>query len=108
MKKLGIMVCKKHGLGCMGTGCFRVFNEKQKYFERYKDEDIQMAAFTDCSGCDADLSSDELFLKKINSLKEKNITTVHIAACIGEKCTRRNDIISAFRSNGIEVVEGTH
>ena len=108
MKKIGILPCRKVGLTCTGAGCFKVYNEKLKFFERYKDEDVQLSVFFDCSGCEADKKTDAGFLKKMRRLKENDIEIVHLSQCIGDECPHRNEIIDALKNNEIEIVEGTH
>lgn len=107
-KKIGILTCRKVGLTCTGAGCCKVLNERLKSFEQYADQEIELAAFFDCSGCEADKKSDPGFLKKMGRILQNNIEVVHLATCIMSDCPQLTEIKAALNENGIAFREGTH
>ena len=86
----------------------KAFHDKEKGFERYKDRDAWMAAFFDCSGCDAEKMTDPGFTKKLQRIKENEIASVHLANCVTKNCPHLDSIKAALDANGIHFEEGTH
>lgn len=49
-KKLGIIICDRYH-SCAGGKCFRACENREGAFSIYKDQDVQISAFTNCGGC---------------------------------------------------------
>lgn len=117
MKKVAVLRCLITSASCAATGCFKAFNNKDKAFERYQGEDIQMAAMWTCNGCGKSmLENQEGIQKKIDRMSLNEIDVVHLSHCCtktrdnGEKylCPRIAKIAAELEANGIEIVNGTH
>lgn len=48
--KIGIIICDRYST-CAGGKCFRSAANREGAFSIYKDQDIEIAAFTSCGGC---------------------------------------------------------
>lgn len=107
-KKIAVMHCRKIGRDCTGSGCFSAFYENRGTFAPYKDEDVRICAFFDCSGCDADKQSDPDFLKKMNRLKDLDIQCLHLATCCTKHCQQLPQIRQQLTDMGIPFAEGSH
>ena len=105
---IAIMHCHKSFRVCTGASCFIAFNEKIKSFDIYKDKDVKLIGYFDCSGCETDLSNYKNFLEKIDRLKKENVERIHVGKCINEKCEKENEIINMLKANGFDVIRGTH
>lgn len=105
--KIAICNCERVIGKCSSMGCFRAYNNKSKHFERYKDEEVELAAFFYCDICS---SRNEENLEKIaQRLKDKGVSQVHIGAC-ALKCPagKLEQIKEIFWSKDLEIIEGTH
>lgn len=107
-EKIAVMHCRKIGRDCTGSGCFSAFYEHRGAFAQWQGQDVQLAAFFDCSGCDADKHSDPDFLKKLNRLKELNIRCLHLATCCVKHCQQLSEIQAELGKEGIPFVTGSH
>lgn len=114
MKKIAILRCLQTGFSCTGSGCLKAWNEKEKAFACYKEEDATLAAFLNCNGCDKDPAQDEDMLKKIDRLEKMGVAVVHTSGCTvkdretGNRCPNIEKIVQMLQQRQIEVVRGTH
>jgi predicted metal-binding protein len=111
MKKIAIFNCEMANATCTGSGCFKAFNNKEAFFERYADEGAELISFARCNGCGHDWDNDEGLAKKIDRLKNMGAEVVHFGACTihdGKECSFITRLGEKFESMGIEVVHGTH
>lgn len=117
MKKVAVLRCLKTSASCAATGCFNAFNNREKGFERYESEDIQLAAMWTCNGCEEDMLANQAGIQtKIERMVKNGISVVHLSNCTkkpnaeGEKvlCPNIEDIARKLQALGITVVEGTH
>ncbi len=117
MKKIAVLRCLKTSASCAATGCFNAFNNREKAFEAYKDEEVQLAAMWTCNGCGGDMLENQAGIQtKIERMVKNGISTVHLSNCTkkanaeGEKvlCPNIADIARKLQALGITVVEGTH
>lgn len=107
MKKIAILICNKTSGKCSSMGCFRAYNNKEKAFEKYLDEDVELAAFFSCARCFEE--KEEKIYSIAQRLKDNGIETVHFGACaINCKADRYEENRKIFEDLGIEVIEGTH
>ena len=103
---IAILICNKLSYECCGVGCFEAFNNKVKGFEIYKDEDVKLCGFMHCNGCGKDFEKELDY--KINQLKNKNVTIIHMALCVKVECKEYETIQKTLEDAGFEVVYGTH
>lgn len=117
MKKLAVLRCLKTSASCAATGCFKAFNNKEKAFEAYKDEDVQMTAMWTCNGCgNSMLENQEGIQKKIERMKLAEVDVVHLSNCTSKKneagervqCPTITKIAAELEAAGIKIVDGTH
>lgn len=112
MKKIAMLNCLKANEVCTGAACFKAFNLKQKHFEIYKDEEIELAAYMRCNGCGKEPSKDDGMIEKIERLRKEGVEVVHVGVCTqngaGEECKTITEISSMLEEKGIKVIRGTH
>lgn len=75
MKKIriGIIICDRYHT-CAGGKCFRSVQNREGAFAIYKDEEVEVAAFTTCGGCpggNVEYAPEEM--------KKNGVTHVHFA-----------------------------
>ncbi len=105
--KIGIGVCSKINGICTTMGCFKAYNNKEKYFEVYKDINTELLAFFSCTMC---VEDGEGKLEKVAvKLHENRIDKVHLGVCV-VKCEedRLGKIKNLFMDVGLNIIEGTH
>jgi len=107
-EKIAVMHCRRVGRSCTGGGCFRAYYERTGSFAAYQDQQVQLYAFFDCSGCDADKLSDPDFEKKLNRLKELDIRCVHLATCCAKHCEQLPQLQQALERAQLPYVIGSH
>lgn len=107
--RIAIGICGKTSGRCSSIGCFRAFNNLDKNFAIYKEENIEaeLFAFFSCNLC---FEGREEKLEEIGKrLKDNNIERVHIGKCaINCKENRYQEIRDTFKKLDIEIIEGTH
>lgn len=104
---IAIGICEKINGICTTMGCFRAFNNKEKHFKSYKDNDIELSAFFTCQICSS--GSNEWLQKIAEKLVKEKVSVLHLSVCIVKcKANKKEEIIDIFESKGIKVVEGTH
>ena len=108
IKKIAILHCKKSGRVCTGAACFRTFYDRKKSFEQYQGQDVELSAYFDCNGCDADKLTDPGFTEKLQRMKQENVDRIHIAICCLSKCEQIDKMKEAMDKVGLSYVEGTH
>lgn len=105
--KIAIAMCGKTAGRCSTMGCFKAYNNKDKYFSVYKDIDTELLAFFNCNMC---FENGEEKLKKIaNRLVNNEVEKLHLGVC-AVKCKEDNleEIKKVFTDLAIDVIEGTH
>ncbi len=114
MKKIAILRCLETSLSCTGSGCMKAWNNKDKAFARYAQEDVTLAAFLNCNGCDRDPDTDEGMGKKLDRLQKMGVEIVHTSGCTVKDrenqayCANVEKIVHMLQERGIQVVPGTH
>ena len=105
-KRIGIIICDRYHT-CAGGKCFRSFRNREGAFDRYKGEDVEIAAFTTCGGCpggNVEYTPEEM--------KKNGVSVIHLATglVVGYPPCPRLDYFTRFirEKYGIEVVVGTH
>jgi len=112
MKKIAILNCLKANQNCSGNGCFKALNERSGGFEPYKDEEVEVTAFTRCSNCGKTTDEDEGMKKKLDRIADVGTETVHIGVCArakdGTHCRFMQSHADYRESRGVEVIWKTH
>lgn len=115
MKKIVVLRCLKAEENCTGASCLKAFNNKSAYFSRYADQEIELAAFMSCNGCEnIKFSSKTGFNEKLERVLRIRPDAVHIGICCQtrtadkRRCKYILKIIDFFEQNNIKVVWGTH
>ena len=85
MKKLAILTCLKSNEVCTGAACLHALNARQKSFERYKDMEIELVAFSKCNGCDQPLAENRGLQEKLERLIKIGTDIVHLGICVKNK-----------------------
>lgn len=104
--RIGIIICDRYST-CAGGKCFRALRNREGAFERYRDKDVEVAAFTTCGGCpggNIEYGPEEMI--------KNGVTVIHLATglVVGYPPCPRIDHFTRFITEkyGIEVVIGTH
>ncbi|MBE6013305.1 MAG: CGGC domain-containing protein [Lachnospiraceae bacterium] len=111
MKRIAMLTCLNSTAVCSSGGCFRAFNNRDKTFEIYKNEDVELCAFFHCNGCDCDYENDEAFNKKLDRIISMNLDAVHKGVCTfpkGKECEVIKKISERLEKSGIKIIQGTH
>lgn len=108
IRKIAILHCKKSGRVCTGAACFRTFYDRKKNFEQYSGREVELSAYFDCNGCEADKLTDPGFTEKLERMNQEQVDKVHIATCIVHKCEQMDGIKKALDAQGILWEELTH
>jgi predicted metal-binding protein len=112
MKKIGILNCLKANEVCTGASCLMAFNQRSRGFAPYAGEEIQLAAFLRCNGCDSVPLEDPGMMEKLERLAAENVEIVHLGVCTklpnGSLCPKIAQIRQKLESLGITVIQGTH
>jgi len=71
--KIGIIICDRYR-SCAGGKCFRALQNREGAFEMYKNDEVELAAYTTCGGCpggNIEYAPEEM--------KKNGVTHVHFA-----------------------------
>ena len=104
--KLGIIICDRYRT-CAGGKCFRALQQREGAFEMYKNDDIELAAFTTCGGCPGGniVYAPEEMIKN-------GVTHVHLATgfLVGYPPCPYMEYFEKFipERYGLKVILGTH
>lgn len=108
IRKIAILHCKKSGRVCTGAACFRTFYDRKKSFAQYAGQDVELSAYFDCNGCEADKLTDPGFCEKLERMKQEHVDKIHIGICAVHKCDQLALIEQALTEHGLAFEEGTH
>jgi len=104
--KIGIIICDRYRT-CAGGKCFRSAANREGAFSIYKDQEIEVAAFTTCGGCpggNIEYSPDEMI--------KNGVTHIHFATgfLIGyPPCPYMEQFEKLITEEyGVKVIFGTH
>ena len=104
--KIGIIICDRYHT-CAGGKCFRSVQNREGAFARYKDQEVEVAAYTTCDGCpggNIEYAPEEM--------KKNGVTHVHFATgfLVGYPPCPYMDHFKKFITEkyGMQVVFGTH
>lgn len=111
MKKIAIFNCLKANECCIGNACLKAFNQKQAAFSVYKNQELELVAFTRCNGCHQDWSNNRGLEEKIERLITIATDIVHFGVCTqndGEECPLITKLARKLQAAGVKVVRGCH
>lgn len=113
MKKIVILTCLKSVTCCTGAACLAAFNNRSGAFQQYQSEELELAAFCHCNGCDSILEQDDGMQEKTERILKIHPDAVHVGVCTlcgdtGERCKTVKKLIKIFQDNRITVINGTH
>ena len=108
IQKIAILHCLKSGNVCTGAACFRSFYDRKKAFEQYQGQNVELSAYFDCNGCEADKLTDPGFTEKLERMRQEHVDRIHIALCCVKRCPQLEQLKSAMDRAGLSYVEGSH
>ncbi len=104
--KLGIIICDRYRT-CAGGKCLRALRNREGAFAVYKDQEIELAAYTTCGGCpggNIEYAPEEMV--------KNGVTHVHFATgfLVGYPPCPYMDYFEKFITEkyGLKVIFGTH
>jgi predicted metal-binding protein len=104
--KIGIIICDRYNT-CAGGKCFRSAVNREGAFSQYKDQEIEIAAYTTCGGCpggNIEYAPEEM--------KKNGVTHIHLATgmLVGYPPCPHLEYFSKFipEKYGMKVIIGTH
>lgn len=106
MKKIAILNCIDSAIKCSSVDCFGFFQNRERSFSRYEDEDVYMGACVVCDCCKHKDGFENILNEKIERLKKHNIDDVHVSACVTSEtknCEYTKKVIDKLRDSGFNV-----
>ncbi|MFH1121807.1 MAG: CGGC domain-containing protein [Bacteroidota bacterium] len=104
--KVGIIICDRYR-NCAGGKCFRSLQNREGAFDLYKNQEVELAAFTTCGGCpggNIEYAPEEM--------KKNGVTHVHLATgfLVGYPPCPYLEHFKNFipEKYGMKVISGTH
>ncbi|KAF5070442.1 CGGC domain protein [anaerobic digester metagenome] len=104
--RLGIIICDRYNT-CAGGKCFRALRNREGAFAMYKDQEVELAAYTTCGGCpggNIEYAPEEM--------KKNGVTHVHFATglLVGYPPCPYMEYFREFITEkyGLKVIMGTH
>lgn len=104
--KIGIIICDRYST-CAGGKCFRAAAAREGAFSRYKDQKIEIAAYTTCGGCpggNIEYAPEEM--------QKNGVTHIHFATgfLVGYPPCPYMEYFKEFITEkyGMKVIVGTH
>jgi predicted metal-binding protein len=104
--KLGIIICDRYRT-CAGGKCFRALQNREGAFEMYKNDEVELAAFTTCGGCpggNIEYAPEEMI--------KNGVTHIHFATgfLVGYPPCPHIEYFEKFITEryGLKVIFGTH
>jgi len=104
--KVGIIICDRYH-NCAGGKCFRALQNREGAFSIYKNQEVELAAYTTCGGCpggNIEYAPEEM--------KKNGVTHVHFATgfLVGYPPCPYMDYFKKFiqEKYGMIVIFGTH
>lgn len=108
VEKIAILHCRKSGTVCTGAACFRTFYDRKKSFAQYEGQTVELSAYFDCNGCEADKLADPGFTEKLERMGQEHVDKILIATCAVHKCPQLDKIKQALDRQHLAWEEGTH
>ena len=113
MKKIVILTCLKATGCCTGAACLTAFYNRSGGFRPYQGEELELAAFCHCNGCESMPEQDAGMQEKMERILKIHPDAVHLGVCTlrkdtGRRCETIAKLVKAFQDSGIAVIDGTH
>ena len=103
--KIAVVVREETAKTCIGKGCLKAFNHRDDAFARYRNVDVELAAFCTEGGPSSDPV--ENIRSRILKLKKTGVSVVHLSTCNRSKNPLYDEMVRLF-SEAFEVVGYTH
>ncbi|MCS5696465.1 CGGC domain-containing protein [Desulfofundulus thermocisternus] len=112
MARIGIITCSNatQDLNCASVVCLADLRKRKGYFQKYPaEEKLTLVGIINCAGCPT-AGAMEKILRKVRSLTEFNVDTIHFSYCLTTLCPFKNRYIEIIKETypDLEIVEGTH
>jgi len=112
MARIGILTCANatQELDCASASCLRDLRKRLGEFTRYpKDEKLELIGIIHCAGCPT-INAPEKILRKVRSLAEMNVDSIHLTFCMVSLCPFKNKYVEVIQETypNINIVYGTH
>ena len=117
MSRIAILYCKRiKDQSCIACAkCYKGITENNGEFARYKDEDIELVAMTDCGDCPGLTVPKVKMLNEVTTGLDRPIEVLHLGTCMKSamgmaECPINYEElkITLEKNMGIKVVLGTH
>lgn len=84
MAKIAIISCKKiRDIMCISClKCFKAIKERAGEFERYKDEELDIVAMSDCGDCPGLVMPKLGLVNDVAKQYNRDFDTVHLGTCL--------------------------
>ena len=109
--KIGIITCSNAAIemDCCAAPCLRDLNQHSGSFKEYHENPPVLAGMITCAGCPT-LAYPEKIMRKIRTLAEFEISTIHFSYCMVALCPFLNKYIEIIGKEypNIRLVKGTH
>lgn len=113
MKKIAILTCLKSNDNCTRASCLKAFFDRNGYFSKYKNEELELTAVWTCQGCENN-ELDDYFEEKFQRILSTGTEIVHIGICCQtrtadeRRCLEIIKIEKMLNDHGIKTIWGTH
>lgn len=112
MKKVAMLNCLKANEVCTGAACLKAWEEKNRNFSVYQEEEVVLTAFARCNGCGNTPENSPGLKEKLERLVSEGTEVVHFGVCTKNKAAEECPVITKIGewlgAHGIEVIRGTH
>ena len=109
--RVGILTCSNTTkvLDCSVGACLRDMYERKGAFEKYQDQEIELAGLIACNGCPT-VAGPATIVPRVESLIQSGAKHVHLSYCMLALCPFVKKYIRAVQDAfpETEVVLGTH
>lgn len=109
--KVGIMTCSNTTriLDCSLGACLTDLYARRGAFERYRNQSIELAGITSCSGCPT-VAGHATILPKVESLVRCGASRIHLTYCMVVLCPFVRKYLEVARDAfpAVDFIRGTH
>ena len=110
VESIGIITCSNavNDLDCCASPCLRDVNNRAGSFKDYP-KNLQLSGIISCPGCPT-LAYPEKIKRKVKSLVESGVTTIHFSFCMVALCPFLNKYTKVIEQAypNIKLIKGTH
>jgi len=110
-EKIGIITCSNAAteMDCCAAPCLRDLNQHLGSFKEHHESPPILAGMITCAGCPT-LAYPEKIMRKVKSLIEYKISTIHFSCCMVSLCPFLNKYIEIISEEypDVRLIKGTH